>query len=51
MSFLIIQVLIAIIVVYGGNATALASSELPELCATFTDSLITIDGKLDEPAW
>lgn len=51
MSLLAIRILIAAVVVCVGSTTARASAEPPELRATFTDSLITIDGSLDEPTW
>ncbi len=51
MSLLIIRILITAVIVCLGSATARAASEPPEIRATFTDSLITVDGTLDEPPW
>jgi len=51
MRLLAIQILIATVVVCVGGTTTRASAEPPELWATFTDALITIDGTLAEPAW
>ena len=51
MSLQAIRILVSVVVVCVGSVPTLASSEPPELRATFTDTLITIDGTLDEPAW
>lgn len=46
-----IRIFLSAVMVCVGILPTRAFSERPELRATFTDSLITIDGTLDEAAW
>jgi hypothetical protein len=47
----VIRILISVMLVCLGSRTTTASTDPPELRATYTESLIVVNGALDEAAW